>query len=82
MAQQPGQLDLRRQLTGLLRRRATTGHYFMDSIYCKPYPQIGGGRKSTAYLLVSTSELHLEALVPLTVKSRQPVFNDTSQCHQ
>jgi hypothetical protein len=38
--------------------------------------------ESPPLFLVSTSELHLEALVPLTVKSRKPVFNDTSQCHQ
>jgi hypothetical protein len=69
MAQQPGQLDLRRQLTGLLKKKSHYRTLFYGLDIWQTYPQIGGGRKSTAFVLVSTSELHLEALVPLTVKS-------------
>ena len=69
MAQQPGQLDLRRQLTGLLKKKShySTLFYGLDIANLTHRLAVV---ESPPLFLVSTSELHLEALVPLTVKSR------------
>jgi hypothetical protein len=52
MAQQLDQLDLRLQLTGLLKE-SSYSTLLNELDITNPYPQIGGARKSTPFLLVS-----------------------------